>query len=135
MYVVCVPSSTPSTGRPKKSYHTFIADVTNAYFHVDEDEERDMDPLAEWVEQQTVLENLTSVLWRLREKLFAGTRWVDLKSKVSTDVAKQHNSFRIVSWQCSLRCTWMISMAPDRDQHWSRSKRSSHRKSSSKSGQ
>ena len=43
MCCVCA-GSTPSTGRVindlslKKSYHTFTADVTNAYFHVDEDE-------------------------------------------------------------------------------------------------
>ena len=62
MFVVCVPSSTPSTGRSKKSYHTFIADATNAYFHVDQDEDCDVDPLAEWLEQQAAMENLTSVL-------------------------------------------------------------------------
>ena len=44
MYDVFAPSSTPSIGRIiddlslKKSYHTFIADVTNAYFHLDGDE-------------------------------------------------------------------------------------------------
>ena len=41
----------PSTGRVidnwslKKSYRTFTADVTNAYFHVDEGEECYVDPL------------------------------------------------------------------------------------------
>ena len=45
LYDVFAPSSNPSTGRVidhlslKKSYHTFTADVTNSYFHVDEDEE------------------------------------------------------------------------------------------------
>ena len=44
------PSSTPSRGRIivylslKKSYHTFTADVTNAYFLVDEGEECYVDP-------------------------------------------------------------------------------------------
>ena len=43
----------PSTGRVidnlslKKSCHTFTADVTNAYFHVDENEECYVDPPAE----------------------------------------------------------------------------------------
>ena len=77
-YDVFAPSSTRSTGLVvdylslKKSYHTFTADVTNAYFHVDEDE---------WLEQQAALENPTSVLWRLRKQLYgrrrSGTRWVD----------------------------------------------------------
>ena len=35
-----------------KSCHTFTAEVTNAYFHVDEDEECYVDPQAEWLEQQ-----------------------------------------------------------------------------------
>ena len=71
------PSSTPSRGRIidylslKKSYHTFTADVTNAYFLVDEDEECYVDPSYEWLEQQAALENPTSVLLRR-----AGTRWV-----------------------------------------------------------
>ena len=61
MYCVRASSSTPSTGRLvdylslKKSYHTFTADVTNAYFHVDEDEECYVDPPAEWLEQQAAL--------------------------------------------------------------------------------
>ena len=44
MFVVFAPSSTPSTGRVneffslKKSYRTFTTDVTNPYFHVNEDE-------------------------------------------------------------------------------------------------
>ena len=81
------PCSTPSTGRIidylslKKSYHTFTADVSNAYFLVDEDEECYVDPPAEWLEQQAALGNPTSVLWRLRKQLYgrrrAGTRWVD----------------------------------------------------------
>ena len=49
---VFAPDSTPSTGpiidylSLKKSYHTFSADVTNAYFHVDDDEECYVDPPA-----------------------------------------------------------------------------------------
>ena len=44
MFVVSAPRSTPSMGRVfddlsfKKSYRTFTTDVTNPYFHVDEDE-------------------------------------------------------------------------------------------------
>ena len=80
-------STTPSTRRVidylnlKESYHTFTADVTNAHFHVDEDEECHVDPMAEWLEQQAALGNPTSVLWRLRKQLYcrrrAGTRWVN----------------------------------------------------------
>ena len=61
------PCSTPNTGRIidylrlKKSYHTFTADVTNAYFLVDEDEECYVNPPAEWLEQQTALGKPTSV--------------------------------------------------------------------------
>ena len=46
------PGSTPNMGRAidffrlKKSYHTFIADVTIANFHVDEDEECYVDAVA-----------------------------------------------------------------------------------------
>ena len=53
MHDVFAPSSTPSTGRVidclslKKSYHTFTADVTDAYLHVDKDEECYADPPAE----------------------------------------------------------------------------------------
>ena len=52
------PSSTSSTGGVidqwslKKSCHTFTADATNAYFHVDEDEECYVDPPADRLEQQ-----------------------------------------------------------------------------------
>ena len=87
MYDVFAPSSTPGTRRVidylslKKSYHTFTADVTTAYFHVDEDEECDVDPPADWLEQQAALEKPTSVLWRLRKQVYggrrAGTRGVD----------------------------------------------------------
>ena len=59
--------------------------LTNAYFHVDEDEECDVDPPAEWLEQQAALGNPTSVLWRLRRQLCgprrAGTRWVDFMAE------------------------------------------------------
>ena len=91
MYDAFAPSSTPSTGRIidylslEESYHTFTADVTNAYFHVDEDEECYVDPPAEWLEQQAASENPTSVLWRLRKQLYgrrrAGTRWVDFMAE------------------------------------------------------
>ena len=91
MYDAFAPSSTPSTGRIidhlrlKKSFHTFKADVTNAYFHVDEDEEIYVDPPAECLEQQAALGNPTSVLWRLRKQLYgqrrAGTRWVDFMAE------------------------------------------------------
>ena len=75
MYDVFAPSSTPNTGRVidylslKKSYHTSTADVTNAYFHVDDEEECYVDPPAELLEQQAALGNSTSVLWRLRKRL------------------------------------------------------------------
>ena len=79
---VFAPSSTPSTGRiidcvsPTKSYHTFIADVTNAYFHVDEDEECHVDPAAEWMEQEAALENSTSVLLAAaKTAVWSETRW------------------------------------------------------------
>ena len=62
----------------KQSYRTFIEDVTNSYFYVDENE----DPQVEWLDQQAVLENSISVLWRLRRQLSgrgrAGIRWVNL---------------------------------------------------------
>ena len=41
--------------RLKKSYHTCTAHVTNACFHVDENEEIYVDPAAEWLEQQAAL--------------------------------------------------------------------------------
>ena len=85
MYDAFAPCSAPSTGRIidylslKKSYRTFTADVTNAYFLVDEDEE------AEWLEQQVALGNPTSVLWKLRNQLYgrrrAGTPWVDFMAE------------------------------------------------------
>ena len=99
MYDVFAPSSTPSTGRViddlilRKSYHTFTANVTSAYFHVDEDEECHVDPPAEWVEQQAALRNPTSVLWRLRKQLYgrrrAGTRWVDFMALVQTNLSQK----------------------------------------------
>ena len=58
---VFAPSWTPSAGRAidclslKESYRTFTADVTNACFHVDEDEECYADPRAEWLEQHPAL--------------------------------------------------------------------------------
>ena len=76
-----------STGRVidhlslKKSYHTSTADVTNACFHVDEDEECRVDAPTEWQEQQPALGSPTSALSRLRKQVYgrrrAGTRWVD----------------------------------------------------------
>ena len=69
MYDASASCSTTSIGRIidclrlKKSYHTFTAHVTNAYFHVDEDEEIYVDPPVELLEQQALLENPTSVLW------------------------------------------------------------------------
>ena len=91
MYDVFAPSSTSSTGRVidymsfQKSYYTFTPDVTDAYFHVDEDAECHMDPLAERLDQQAALRNSTSVLCRLRKHLYgrrrAGTRWVDFKAE------------------------------------------------------
>ena len=72
MYDVFAPSSTLSTRRIidylcfKKSHHTFIADVTNAFFHVDEDEECSVEPMAEWWEEVT-LGNSILALWRLRK--------------------------------------------------------------------
>ena len=67
MHDVFALSSTPSTGRVidylslKKSYHTSTAEVTNASFHVDEDEECYEDPPAELLEQQAAL--ATTVAW------------------------------------------------------------------------
>ena len=61
VYDAFAPSSTLSRGRIidylglQKSYHTFTADVTSAYFLVDEDEESYADPLYEWLEQQAAL--------------------------------------------------------------------------------
>ena len=59
MHDVFAPSSFPSTGRiidypspPRQTYHTFGADMSTAYVHVDEDEECYVDPPAEWLEQQ-----------------------------------------------------------------------------------
>ena len=80
MYDVFAPSSTPSHGtRHRLPVPQEV--VTNAYFHVDEDEECCDDPPADWLEQQAALGNPTSVLWRLRKQLYgwrlAGTRWVD----------------------------------------------------------
>ena len=72
MYDVFAPSSTPSTGRAidclslKKSYHTSTAEVTDAYFYVDEDEECYEDPPAELLEQQAALAK--TVVW-------SQTRW------------------------------------------------------------
>ena len=67
MYDMLAPSSTLSTGRIidnlslKNSHHTFIVDVTNAYCHLDEDEECHVDPPAEW-NGWPYLVNPTSVL-------------------------------------------------------------------------
>ena len=61
MYDGFAPSSTPSTGRIidylslRKAYHTFIADETSAYFPLDEHEECNADPAAEWLKQQAAL--------------------------------------------------------------------------------
>ena len=61
MYNAFAPCSTPSTERIidylrlKKSYHMFTGDVTNAYFHADEDEECYVHPPAEWQEQQAAM--------------------------------------------------------------------------------
>ena len=82
MYDAVALSSTPSTGRIidylslKNSYHTFTADVTNAYFHVDDDEEIYVDPPAEWLEQQAALGNPTSVLMETaKTAVRTATRW------------------------------------------------------------
>ena len=52
---------------------------------VDEDEECDVDPVVEWLEQQATLLNPTSVLWRLRKLSCgwrrAGTRLVDFTAE------------------------------------------------------
>ena len=95
-------------------------------------------PLAEWLEQQAALKNSTFELWRLRKQLCgrrrAGTRWADFmeerfeKQSFDSCDAAPHVS-------ATSRYTWMISMAQDRDWHWTRSKRTSLRKSVSKSGQ
>ena len=82
VYNVFAPSSTPSTGRVigylnlKESYHTSTADVTNAYFHVDEDEECYVDPPAGWLEQQAALVRPTSVLLATaKTTVWLETRW------------------------------------------------------------
>ena len=78
LYDVCARSSTLCTKRIidfsslKTSYRTITADVTNAYFHVDEDEECYVDPLADWLEQQAAVGDPTSVPWRLRKNCMAG---------------------------------------------------------------
>ena len=139
LYDAFAPSSTPSTGRVK-SHHIITADVILAYFHVDEEEECFVDPPAEWLEQRAAPRNPTSVLCRLREQLYgrrrAGTRWEDFmaerfEEQISTAVTRHHNSLQIMSWMLSLRHTWMISMALDRDLRWTST---SDRKSVSKSG-
>ena len=149
LYDVFAPGSTPSAGRVidhlslKMSYHTFTADVTNAYFHVDEDEECYVDAPAEW---QAALGSQTSVLWRLRKQfVWPETRWDALgragetswqnalTSRVLTGVTQHHNSSQIMSWMFSLRSAWTISMAPDLRTTWF--KPTSHRISDSKSGQ
>ena len=82
MYDVFTSSSTPSAGRiidnlsVKKSYHIFIADVPNAYFHVDEDEECYVNPTAEWLEQQAALGN--RALATAKVIVWPPTRWVTL---------------------------------------------------------
>ena len=59
--------------------------MTNAHFHVDEDEECYADPPAEWLVQQAALDNPTSVLRRLRKDVHgrrrAGTRWEDFMAE------------------------------------------------------
>ena len=80
MYDAFAPCSAPSTGRIinylslKKSYRTFTADVTNAYFLVDEDEGA-----------ARCIGNPTSVSWKLRKQLYgqrrAGTRLVDFMAE------------------------------------------------------
>ena len=69
MYDVFAPSTTPSTGR--------IIDnliLKKWHFHVNEHEECDGDPPAEWLDQQAAVENSTSVLWRLRKNAWSETR-------------------------------------------------------------
>ena len=149
MYDVFAPGSTPSTGRVKdnvslkKSYHTFTADVTNAHFHVDGTDVSGDHRLSGWMGRPQ---------WGIRVLYFddceihcmagdalehAGqTSWqILLKSRVLTVVTQHHNSLQSMSWMFSLRFTWMISMALDRDPRWTWFKPISHRKSDSKSGQ
>ena len=71
MFVVSVPSSTPSMGRVfddlcfKKSYRTFTTDVTNPHLHADEDEK-----------QQAALENSISELLAIAKTVvWPETRW------------------------------------------------------------
>ena len=77
------------TCAPKTSRHIFITDGTNAYFHVDEDEEGSVGPPAEWSAQQAALEESTSVLRRLRKQWYgrrrAGPRWVDFMAERSAE--------------------------------------------------
>ena len=146
MYDVFAPSSTPSTRSVidylslKKSYHTFTADVTNAYFHVDEDEECYVDPPAEWLEQQATrgyfgdCGNMCMVGNALGDAGWPS--WRDALKRINlTGVTQHHNSMQNMSWMFTLRFTWMISsMAQDRDLRWTWFKPTSHRKSDSKSG-
>ena len=95
MHDAFAPCSPPSRGciidclSLKKLYHTFTVDVTNAHFHVDDDEVCYVDPPAECLEKQAALENPTSVLWRFGKKLsgrrHAGTRWVARLEEQSFD--------------------------------------------------
>ena len=86
MYDVFAPSSTASTGLVndylslEKSCHTFTADVTNAYFLVDEDEECYVDPPAEWLEQQAALGNPTLYFGDCEQQLYVWpeSRWKTL---------------------------------------------------------
>ena len=111
----------------KKSYHTFTADVTNVYFHVDDNEECLRGPTGS-------VAGTAGRVWGIRP-LSCGdcesncvvggalehagwTSWQNaLKGKVSTGVM-QHSALQITSWLCSSRYTWMTSMAPGRDRHW-----------------
>ena len=146
VYDVFSPSSTPSTGRVidnlslKKLYHTSTADVANAYFRVDEDEECYVDPPAEWLEQQVALEIPTSVLWRLRKQLYGrrrvGTRWAGfMAERLEEQSFDRCDAAPRFFANYELRYTWMISMAMDREWRWTWSNPTSHRKSVSKSGQ
>ena len=92
---VFAPSSGHSTSRIvdfvalKKRQHTFTGDITNAFFHVPEDEECYVDPPREWLARRRRLGLSVKVMWRLLRQLYgrrrAGTRWVDFFAALLCD--------------------------------------------------
>ena len=99
MYDVFAPSKTPST---RRIIDNFI--LKKSYFHVNEHEECNGDPPAEWLDQQAASENSRSVLWRLRKmhgRRRAGTRWVDLIAESLEE--QSFDTRRSATFLCKLR--------------------------------